>query len=134
MKAGRRFAAAALILSFLAAGPALPQERSRSFSDSVFDASVFSLVALHIGDYFTTREALRYPGTHEGNPWLKNITKDPVAFAIFKVGIAIGTYSGLKSVYEKNKALGWIISTLSNFGLSYIVFHNLKIIREAKAR
>jgi len=130
----RRVPAAFLVAGLLAAGPVLPQERSRTFGDSVFDASVFSLVALHIADYYTTREALRYPGNQEANPWLKSITKVPAAFAIFKAGISAGTYFGLKSIYEKNKTLGWMISTFSNFGLSYIVFHNLKAIREARAR
>ena len=126
--------AAVLAVGLLAAGNVIPPEQSRTFGDSVFDASVFSLVALHVGDYFTTCEALRYPGNREGNPWLKNITKYPEAFAIFKAGIAAGTYFGLKSIYEKNKTLGWMISTLSNFCLSYIVFHNFKAIREARAR
>lgn len=111
-----------------------PLARGRSFGDGLFEASMISLLALNIADYFSTREALRTPGLQEGNPLLKNVVKDPAKFAAVKIGVAVASYISLKSLYKKNRALGWAVSTLSNFAMSYVVSNNIRLINVARAR
>jgi hypothetical protein len=105
-----------------------------AISDALFTASVLSVVALNVADYFSTREALCFPGLQEGNPLMKGIVKDPVKFAAVKIGIAAVSYIGLKSLYKKNKALGWVASAASNILLGYVVSNNYRLIGQAKTR
>jgi len=106
----------------------------RSVGDRLFDVSLYSLIALNIADYFSTREALRYPGLQEGNPLMKSIVKSPVAFAAVKIGISAVSYWSMKSLYKKNKALAWVVSTASNFAMSYVVSNNMRLINQASGR
>jgi len=111
-----------------------PLARRYSVGDGLFEASALSLVALNIADYFSTREALRYPGLQEGNPLMKNVVKDSTKFAAVKIGVAVACYISLKSLYKKNRTLGWAVSVLSNFAMSYVVSNNLRLINWAKSR
>ncbi len=111
-----------------------PLARRYSVGDGLFEASALSLVALNIADYFSTREALRFPGLQEGNPLMKGVVKDPTKFAAVKIGIAVASYISLKSLYKKNRTLGWAVSVLSNFAMSYVVSNNLRLINWAKSR
>jgi len=106
----------------------------RAVGDRIFDVSIYSLIALNIADYFSTRKALTYPGLQEGNPLMKSIVKSPLAFAAVKIGISAVSYWSLKSLYKKNKAMGWVVSTLSNFAMSYVVSNNLRLINTMKKR
>jgi len=106
----------------------------RAVGDRLFDVSIYSLIALNIADYFSTRKALTYPGLQEGNPLMKSIVKSPVAFAALKIGISAVSYWSLKSLYKKNKALGWVVSTVSNFAMSYVVSNNIRLINMIKGR
>lgn len=106
----------------------------RSVGDRLFDVSLYSLVALNIADYLSTREALKYPGLQEGNPLMKSIVKSPVAFAAVKIGISAVSYWSLKSLYKKNKALAWVVSTASNFAMSYVVSNNMRLINKVRGR
>jgi len=106
----------------------------RAAGDRIFDVSIYSLIALNIADYFSTRKALTYPGLQEGNPLMKSIVKSPVAFAAVKIGISAVSYWSLKSLYKKNKAMGWVVSTLSNFAMSYVVSNNIRLINMMKKR
>jgi hypothetical protein len=111
-----------------------PRMRARSLGNGLFAASTISLVALNIADYFSTREALRYPGLQEGNPLMKSIVKNPATFAAVKIGVAVASYFGMKSLYKKNRTLGWAVSILSNFAMSYVVSNNVRLINMIKAR
>ena len=45
-----------------------------------------AMVALNVGDFLSTSEALKYPGLAEGNPIMKPFVKNPYAFAAVKPG------------------------------------------------
>jgi hypothetical protein len=105
-----------------------------SFENNIFNASMFSFVALNVADYFTTKEALRYMGVNEGNPLLKNIVRDPTKFAVFKLGITAFSYWNMKSLYKKNKTLAWIFSVASNALMYYVVTCNADVINRATTR
>ena len=111
--------------------PGIPR---KGVGDGLFEASAITLIALNVADYFSTREALRYPGLREGNPLLKNVVHDPAKFAAVKIGFAAASYISLKSFYKKNRTLGWAVSALSNFALSYVVVNNIRQIDKARAR
>lgn len=111
-----------------------PRAPRKGFGDGLFEASAISLIALNVADYFSTREALRYPGLMEGNPLLKNVVQDPAKFAAVKIGFAAASYISLKSIYKRNRTLGWAVSVLSNFALSYVVANNIRLIQMARSR
>lgn len=106
----------------------------KSAGDRLFDVSLYSLAALNVADYFSTREALRYPNLREANPLLKNIVKSPIAFAAVKIGVSAASYCALKGLYKKSKALGWVVSMASNFAMSYIVSNNMRLIDRVKGK
>ena len=106
--------------------------RSHKWENTLFDATLVAHAALNIADYFSTREALKYPGLQEGNPLLKPFVKNDFAFAALKIGLTTGNHFLLKSIYKKNKTLGWIVSLTSNFLLSYVVVHNFEMIEQAR--
>lgn len=106
--------------------------RSHKWENTLFDATLVAHAALNIADYFSTREALKYPGLQEGNPLLKPFVKNDFAFAALKIGLTTGNHFLLKSLYKKNKTLGWIVSLTSNFLLSYVVVHNFERIEQAR--
>jgi len=113
---------------------AAPRIRVNTFSSALFEVSALSLVALNIVDYFSTREALRYPGLQEGNPLLKNIVKDPTKFAVLKIGVVAASYISMKSLYKKNRTLAWVVSTASNVLMGYVVSNNVRLINVARSR
>jgi Domain of unknown function (DUF5658) len=106
----------------------------KSVGDRLFDTSLYSLAALNVADYFSTREALRNPNLREANPLLKNIVKSPVAFAAVKIGVSAASYITLKSLYKKSKALAWVVSVASNFAMSYVVSNNMRLIDRVKGK
>ena len=116
----------------LAQAPSLEIIPGSSFGNSMFTASLALNLVLNAGDYFTTREALRYPGTMEGNPLLKGIVKSPFAFAAFKLGATALSVYLLGSIYKKNKTLGWIMSMVANSVLAYAVVNNYRAIQIAR--
>lgn len=99
---------------------------------ALFTASLVSLAALNVADYLSTCKALKYPGLREGNPLLKNITKNALVFAGVKLGVAVCDYLLLKKIYKKNKTLGWVLSTAANVAMSYVVANNMKMINRAQ--
>jgi hypothetical protein len=111
-----------------------PDTRVHSIGDRLYDVSLFSIVALNIADYLSTREALKYPCLHEGNPLMKSIVKSPVAFAAVKIGFAAVSYFSMKSLYKINKTLGWVVSMATNFAMSYVVSNNMRLINQARRR
>jgi len=101
---------------------------------SLFNISLASLVVLNAADYFSTLEALRYPGVQEGNLMMKPIVKDPYAFAAVKIGFTALTCYSLKRLYKKNRPLAWAISIASGLAYSYVVSNNLRIIQRCRTR
>ena len=108
--------------------------RSRGFSNSMFEASLLSMVALNIADFASTKECLKYPHLSEGNPLMKPFVKNTAVFAAVKGGLTIASYFGAKAIYKRNKPLGWIASIVGNLALSYVVTNNFRLLNEARAR
>jgi len=103
------------------------------FGDTLYDASLLVMVGLNVADYLSTSQAMKYPGLAEGNPIMKPFVKNPYLFAAAKIGMTTLTYFGFKGVYKRNKPLGWILATATNFALSYVVSNNYRLIAAARA-
>jgi hypothetical protein len=104
------------------------------FEKSLFEASLIANVILNAADYFSTREALKYDGLQEGNPFMKPFVKDDMTFAAVKIGLTVSNYFVMKKLFKRNKTLGWIVSIASNLALSYVVSTNMNHIYEARNR
>ncbi len=107
--------------------------RGSAFGDTMFSANLLAMIALNVGDFVSTTEALKYPGLAEGNPMMKPFVKNPYTFAAVKIGLTALSYVSLKGLYKKNKALGWIAATAANVFLGYVVSNNYRMIGLAKA-
>ncbi len=119
-------------LAIPAGPPALiPAPRS---DKALFDANLFVMVGLNVADYFSTREALKYPGLTETNPLMAPFVKSPAAFAAIKAGTTALTYWGMKTLFKRNRTVAWIMTTASNAVLSYVVANNLRLIQSARTR
>jgi hypothetical protein len=101
---------------------------------ALFDANLVLLVGLNVADYFSTREALKYPGLTETNPLMKPFVKSPAAFAAIKLGTTALSYLSMKAIFKRNKTVAWIMTTASNVLLSYVVSNNMRLIQGARAR
>jgi hypothetical protein len=113
---------------------ALPSIKASDLGDSLYNASLISLVALNAADYFSTLEALKSPGVEEKNPLLKSVVKDPYAFAAVKIGFTALACYNLKTLHKKSRPLAWALSIVSNLACSYIVSNNFRIINRCKTR
>ena len=106
----------------------------QKWESTLFDATLVTHALLNVADYFSTREALKYPGLREGNPLMQPFVKNDLAFAAVKIGLTTGNHFLLKNIYKKNKTLGWVVSITSNLLLSYVVAHNMELINQAGNR
>ncbi|MFW6137311.1 MAG: DUF5658 family protein [Candidatus Aminicenantaceae bacterium] len=106
--------------------------RKHKWENTLFDATMIAHAALNIADYFSTREALKYPGLEEGNPLMKPFVKNDLAFAAVKIGLTAGNHLLMKKIHKENKTLAWIVSLTSNLLLSYVVVHNYNLIDQAR--
>ena len=57
---------------------------------------------------------------------------NPAAFAAIKFGTTALTYFSMKAIFKKNKTVAWVLTTATNFLLSYVVANNLQQIQKAK--
>jgi hypothetical protein len=103
------------------------------FSDSIFTTTLLMTAALNIADYVLTRESLRYDRVAEGNPMMKNIVKDPYVFAAAKVGVCALNFYLMKHLYKKNRTLAWVLTTVTNFAMTYVVANNIRVLSDAKS-
>jgi hypothetical protein len=101
---------------------------------ALFDANLVLMVGLNIADYFSTREALKYPGLAETNPLMKPFVKSPAAFAAIKFWTTALSYLSMKAIFKKNRTVAWVMTTASNALLSYVVANNMRLIQGARAR
>lgn len=102
--------------------------------NSLYTTSLLTLAALNVVDYFSTKEALKYKGLEEGNPLMKPFVKNDIVFAAVKAGFTVLSYHSMKSIYKKDKRLGWFLSIASNLALSYVIANNLNLIQKAKSQ
>ena len=114
--------------------PAFPGFRpSGATEKALFDANLVAMVGLNVADYFSTREALKYPGLREANPLMQPFVKSPAAFAAIKIGTTVLTYWSMKALFKKSRTAAWILTTASNVLLSYVVASNMQRIHQARA-
>ena len=107
---------------------------SISFGKGFFEANLIAMVGLNIADYFSTRQALKYPGLQETNPLMTPFVKSPAAFAAVKIGTTALTYWSFKALFKHNRTLAWIMTSASNALLSVVVANNLSHIQQARLR
>ncbi|HYA49388.1 MAG TPA: DUF5658 family protein [Burkholderiales bacterium] len=100
---------------------------------ALFEVNLLAMVALNVADYFSTREALKYPGLSEANPLMQPFVKSPAAFAAVKIGTTALTYWSMKALFKKNRTVAWVLTTASNVLLSYVVASNMQRIHQARA-
>jgi hypothetical protein len=112
--------------------PSLESIGKSKSSDSIFTTTLLMNAALNTADYVLTRESLRYAGVAEGNPMMKNIAKDPYVFAAVKVGVSALNFYLMKNLYKKNRTLAWVLTTVTNFAMTYVVAHNIRVLSDAK--
>jgi len=127
-----------------APAPALPLNivRPRGFGTyrgdrlerGFFTASLVAMTALNVADYITTRQALKYPGLSEGNPLMKPFVKNAAVFAAVKAGTTILSVWGMKNLFKRDKTTAWVLTTVSNFLLSYVVSNNMRLISRMRPR
>jgi len=118
----------------IVAPPRLPSfNTGRGSGRSLFDANLVLMVGLNVADYFTTKEALKYPGMEETNPFMRPFVKSPAAFAAIKFGTTALTYVSFKTIFKRNKTVAWVMATATNCLLSYAVANNVRLIQAAKA-
>ena len=101
---------------------------------ALFDANLVLMVGLNVADYFSTRQALKYPGLAETNPLMKPFVKSPAAFAAVKLGTTALSYLSMKAIFKRSKTVAWVMTTASNVLLSYVVANNYRLIQGARAR
>ena len=104
------------------------------FEKTLFTSQLVAMVALNVADYLTTKSALKHPGLQEGNPMMKPFVKNAVLFAAVKAGTTALSVWGMKSLRKRDKTTAWVLTTASNFLLSYVVANNMRLIQRAKLR
>lgn len=109
-------------------------KRSYRIGNSLYTASLLTLTALNIADYFSTIKALKLPGLQEGNPIMRPFTKNILLFSAVKLGVASLDYYLLRNIYKKNKTLGWALSIVGNVVMSWVVSSNFRKIRSVTRR
>jgi hypothetical protein len=97
-----------------------------------FTANLVTMAALNVADYISTSRALKCAGLREGNPLMKPFVKSPAVFAAVKIGTTALSVWGMNSLWKKNKPFAWVLTTASNFMLSYVVANNFRLIQRAK--
>ena len=108
--------------------------RGERFEKGLFTASLLAMTALNVADYFSTRQALKNTGLVEGNPLMKPFVKNAFVFAAVKAGTTALSVWGMKSLFKRDKTTAWVMTTLSNFLLSYVVANNMRLISRARPR
>ena len=108
--------------------------RGDRLENSFFTASLVAMTALNVADYLSTRQALKYPGLQEGNPLMKPFVKNAALFAAVKAGTTVLSVWGMKSLFKRDRTTAWVLTTVSNFLLSYVVANNMRLISRARPR
>ena len=98
------------------------------FETALFNTSLVALLALNVADYFSTVEALKHEGLSEGNPIMKPFVKNSLVFAGVKIAMSLGNHYFMKKLHKRNKTMAWILTAAANFGMSYIVANNIRLI------
>ncbi len=108
--------------------------RGERLEKGLFTASLVAMTALNVADYLSTRQAMKQNGLVEGNPLMKPFVKNALLFAAVKAGTTALSVWGMKSMFKRDKTTAWVMTTLSNFLLSYVVANNMRLISRARPR
>ncbi len=111
-----------------------PQGFGGGLEKGFFTASLGAMVALNVADYLTTRQALKYSGLSEGNPLMKPFVKNPYVFAAVKGGITVLSVWGMNKLFKRDRKMAWVMTTVSNFILSYVVANNMRLVSRMRPR
>ncbi len=101
---------------------------------ALFNSNLLAMVALNVADYFSTKQALKIPGSYEANPLMKPFLKNDFAFAAAKAGTTALTYFGMKKLFKTNKTMAWVLTTAVNFVTSYAVYNNVRLVQKFRTR
>ena len=96
---------------------------------NVFIISVFLVIALNIIDFGMTSQALASGNYREMNPVARLYLGSP---AISIPVVSFGNYgvgSALVSLHSKSKPLAFIMAGLLIVGHSFVIAHNVKVLR-----
>lgn len=104
------------------------------FESAAFTGSLFSLAALNVADYLSTREALKYPGVAEGNPVMSLVVKNAWAFAAVKLATTAYLSYSLTKMRGRNRTTAWIMSLAANAVYTWVVYNNLSVIDKVRSR
>ncbi|MBM3297307.1 MAG: hypothetical protein FJY83_06870 [Candidatus Aminicenantes bacterium] len=104
------------------------------FESAAFTGTLFSLAALNVADYLSTREALKYPGVAEGNPFMSLVVNNSWAFAAVKLATTAYFYYGLKKMHGRNKTTAWVMTLAANALYSFVIYNNLTVIDKMRNR
>ena len=63
---------------------------------------------------------------------MKGLVKSPLLFAGVKLGVSAISIFLLDRIYQKNKTLGWIMTTITNSVMGYVVANNMRVIAAHK--
>lgn len=102
--------------------------------DALFTTSLVAMAALNVADYISTRQALKYPGVTEANPLMKPFVKNAAVFAAVKAGTTVLSVWGAKKLFKRDRTTAWVVTTVSNFLLSYVVSNNMRLISRMRPR
>jgi len=104
------------------------------FESAAFTGTLFSLAALNVADFLSTREALKYPGVAEGNPFMSLVVNNAWAFAAVKLATTAYFYYGLKKMRGRNKTTAWVMTLAANALYSFVIYNNLTVIDKMRNR
>lgn len=102
--------------------------------DALFTTSLVAMAALNVADYISTRQALKYPNVTEANPLMKPFVKNAAVFAAVKAGTTVLSVWGAKKLFKRDRTTAWVVTTVSNFLLSYVVSNNMRLISRMRPR
>ena len=110
------------------------QLKLEKIENTFFKANLLAMAALNVADYWSTRKALSLPGLQESNPLLKPFVKNDYLFAAVKAGMTVLSHYGMMGLYKSDKKMAWVLTTFTNFFLTYAVINNLNQIGRAQRR
>ena len=65
---------------------------------------------------------------------MKPFVKNALVFAAVKAGTTALSVWGMKSLFKRDRKTAWVMTTLSNFLLSYVVANNMRLISRTRPR
>ena len=101
------------------------------------DRQTFRAVAFTLGistfvDYAVTTNALQTGRFAEGNPLARPFVGKPVLALPIVTGAALALTFGLDALHVQSRTAGWIVAGLLFAVKGYIIYRNVRLLREVK--